>query len=265
MPPRSPPVNAQSGLKPGRVVLGLIVANAGLQLLFGLVGSGTLLDRLYFDWLALSVGALSHGALWSLVTYGFLHDLQDISHLLFNMVALYFLGRPLEQRWGERGFLRFWLGCLVGGGIAGALFHLVTDASAHTVGASAGVMGLVGAWSWLFPNQRLLLFFVIPVPARRIVWLAVAIDFVVFATGGNIAIAAHLGGLGAAWLILNGWTRPRLLRTRLHKWRIERAIRAKKRARSGLHVIDGGKNRPRKGGPNDDDDDDDDDPRYNIH
>jgi len=239
------------------VVIGLIVANAALQVLFGVIGSGTVLDAIYVKWLALSLESLGGGAIWTLLTYGFLHDLQGISHLLFNMVALYFLAPPLAERWGDRAFLRFWLMCIVGGGVGATLFSLVADPNAYTVGASAAVMGLVGAWSWVFPNQRLLLFFVVPIPAKRIVVIAVVLDIVLWVTGSDIAIGAHFGGLLTAWLILNGYTRPRLLRTRWRKWQLERRRRRGGKARERFKVIDGGRNG--SGG------DDDDDPRYNIH
>ncbi|GEM_PF-812283 len=234
----------------GIAVVSIIGINLAVQVLFGIVGNGNALEYVYNDILALSIANLASLKLWTLVTYGFLHELDSIGHVLFNMLALFFLGPIMERRWGTAGFVRFWLACIVGGGIAGAVVYGVMGDPVQLVGASAAVMGVVGAWSWLFPEQKLLLFFVIPVKARWVVPAAVAIDVVLVATGSNIAIAAHLGGLATAWLLLNGYLRPRLLRTRLLHWKATR--QAKKRRK--FRVIDGGKGQ-----------DDDDDPRWNVH
>ena len=253
--PRLPgPVNRLQA-RHGPVVVALIVANLALQVVFGLFGSGNALATVYRDWLALSAPNVLSGKVWTLLSYGFLHDVADIFHVLFNMLALFFLGPQFERRWGSREFLRFWILCILGGGVAQALWSLVTGDPGIAVGASAAVMGLVGAWSWIFPTQKLLLFFVIPIKARYIVPLAIVLDLVLAFMGSDIAVAAHLGGMLTAWLILNGLLNPRLLRTRLAHMQATRDAQRRQKQKQRFRVIDGGKT----------DNDNDDDPRYNIH
>ncbi len=54
---------------------------------------------------------------WQLLTYGFIHDPDNISHVLFNMLALTMFGAPLEYTWGNRRFLTYYLVCVVGAGL----------------------------------------------------------------------------------------------------------------------------------------------------
>lgn len=245
----------------GVVIVTLIAVNIALQLVFGLILHGTALDAVYSDWLALSVGNLFSLKVWTLLTYGFLHDNADIFHVLFNMLALFFLGPQFERRWGSREFLRFWLLCILGGGVLQLLFNIVAGNNGLVVGASAAVMGLVGAWSWIFPKQKLLLFFVIPIEARRIVPLAVVLDIVFAFFGSEVAVAAHIGGLVTAWLILNGMGSPRLLRTRWMHFKAARQARSRQAKKGRFKVIDGGQS----GGGRPGDDGNDDDPRWNVH
>jgi membrane associated rhomboid family serine protease len=266
--PRLPDLVKRLQARHGVVVVALIAVNIALQLLFGLLLHGTSLDSVYSEWLALSVPNVFSLKVWTLLTYGFLHDNADIFHVLFNMLALFFLGPQFERRWGSRGFVRFWLLCILGGGVAQLLLNLAMLALGQgggglVVGASAAVMGLVGAWSWIFPKQKLLLFFVIPIEARRVVPLAVALDIIFAFFGSHVAVGAHLGGLATAWLILNGFTSPRLLRTRLLHLRATREARSRQAKKQRFKVVDGGK-RDGAGG-DDNDDDNDDDPRWNVH
>jgi len=99
-------------------------------------------------------------------------------------------------------------------------------------------MAILAAFSIVMPNVTILLFFVIPVQARWIVWIAVGIDLMMFLTspgGGGLAIHTHLGGVLAAWLLITGNWRPALLRDRLHLFTI--------RSRRGpkLKVVKGGR------------------------
>jgi len=185
------------------VTTALIVANVAIyflqQLLPGLVGPFAL-------W-PIAAGQMSGGQVswqpWQLVTYAFLHG--GITHLLFNMFALYMFGGAIEQVVGAKRYLNYYFVCV----ITAALAQLATSALAGglypTVGASGGVFGLLLAYAVFFPRNRVMLLFPpIPMPARVFVIVYAVLELVLGVTGTQEGVAhfAHLGGLvgGAAML-----------------------------------------------------------------
>jgi len=147
---------------------------------------------------------------WQLLSYGFLHG--GIAHLLFNMLALVMFGAPLEQTWGERRFLTYFLVCVAGAGLCQLL--VVTWSFSNdgmlipTVGASGGVFGLLLAYGLLFPNQRVMLLFPpIPMKARTLVIVYGVISLLLGVTGTQSGVAhfAHLGGMLFGWLMIRYW------------------------------------------------------------
>jgi membrane associated rhomboid family serine protease len=147
---------------------------------------------------------------WQLITYAFLHEGRlarlDITHIFFNMFALFMFGRPLEQFWGSRRYAIYYFVCVL---TAGATELMVQNA-AHTggpvIGASGGVFGLLLAFAWYFPRQKLILLPIpIPMPAWLFVTLYGVLELVLGVTGREAGVAhfAHLGGmLGGALSIL---------------------------------------------------------------
>jgi membrane associated rhomboid family serine protease len=143
---------------------------------------------------------------WQLVTYSFLH--QGITHIFFNMFALYMFGGPLEQSlMGSRRFAIYYLVCVVSAAATELMVENATGAGEAVLGASGGVFGLLLAFAWFYPRQRLLLIFPLPIPMPA--WLFVtlygALELVLGVTGAEAGVAhfAHLGGmLGGAVSIL---------------------------------------------------------------
>ncbi len=158
-------------------------------------------------WLALSPTSLTHGYLWQLVTFQFLHG--GLIHCLFNCVGLYFFGRVVEERLGPANMLRIYFGGGLAGGLLQALLGvaLPTLFGHDTVGASAGVFALFASYCLLEPDGVVLLFFVLPVKARHLLVasLVIAAFFILVPSDQGIAHAAHLGGLllGLAYLRYN--------------------------------------------------------------
>ena len=147
---------------------------------------------------------------WQLVTYAFLHDPANIWHIFFNMFALYVFGPTLESYWGARRFVGFYFVCLIAAGCTQLAVEYATGSGEPTIGASGAIFGILLAFAMLFPRVRLLLYFVIPMPA----WLFVAgyavleLFFGVTGREGSIAHFAHLGGmLGGAVMMLYWRTR----------------------------------------------------------
>ncbi|MFT3755806.1 MAG: rhomboid family intramembrane serine protease [Pseudoxanthomonas sp.] len=147
---------------------------------------------------------------WQLLSYGFMHG--SFPHLLFNMLALYMFGAPLEYTWRSQRFLTYFLVCVMGAGVlqlcVGA-WTLAQGGDAYpTVGASGGVFGLLLAYAMLFPNQRLMLIFPpIPMKARTFVILYGITELVMGFNGWQPGVAhfAHLGGMLFGWLLIRYW------------------------------------------------------------
>jgi len=175
-------------------------------------------------WFALSVEGLRHGFVWQLLTYQFMHG--GWLHLLLNCWMIYFFGRELEETLGRNSFLTLYFTSGVIGGLFQALAGVLLGGSfaAPVVGASAGAAGLLAAFATLYPERplMLLLFFIIPVNMRAkfllLIGALVTLFGLVFPMG-NIAHAAHLGGLLTGIVFVRyaihwHWHWPRLRRTR---------------------------------------------------
>jgi membrane associated rhomboid family serine protease len=148
---------------------------------------------------------------WELVTYSFLHE--GVTHIFFNMFALFMFGRPLEEFWGSRRFGIYYLVCVLSAGGTELVVQNATQGGGPVIGASGGVFGLLLAFAWYFPQQRLMLLFPpIPMPAWLFVTLYGALELFLGVTGAQAGVAhfAHLGGmLGGALSILYWRTRGR--------------------------------------------------------
>jgi membrane associated rhomboid family serine protease len=160
----------------------------------------TILPRFVPDnYIWLSLEGLRQGYVWQLITYQFLHG--GWSHLIFNMLGLFFFGRPAEAAVGKFRFVQLYLVS----GIIGALFQMALAASlplqfgGWVVGASASVAGLVGAFAILNWTDRftlLIYFFPVTMRGKTLFWVSVGLAlFGMFSRGSHIAHAAHLGGL----------------------------------------------------------------------
>ena len=140
---------------------------------------------------------------WQLVTYGFLHG--GISHIFFNMFALYMFGSTLERVFGTRRFLVFYFASVVSAGLTQLAVTAMTSTVHPTVGASGGVFGLLLAFGMYFPKQRIVLLIPpIPMPAWLFVTLYGALELFLGVTGSQAGVAhfAHLGGMLGAYLMI---------------------------------------------------------------
>jgi membrane associated rhomboid family serine protease len=142
---------------------------------------------------------------WSIITYMFLHG--GWMHLGFNMLALYFFGIRVEERLGSKHFT--WLYFI--SGISGALLSFVFSPNAPIIGASAGVFGVMLAFAWFWPDAPIMIWGVIPVPARILVILTTVFALFSGFTGAQSGVAhfAHLGGYAGAYLYLRRFERVR--------------------------------------------------------
>lgn len=185
------------------------------------------------EWFGLSTEGLSHGRMWTLFSYGLLHDTRGIWHILVNGLGLFFLGRVVLPELGARRFLLLFFGCTILGG----LFWIAVPSSRGglLVGASAGVFGMLIYFACKHPNERitLLLFFVLPVSVvpKFLAMIVAGVSLFLFlfselpgaSFSTGIAHSAHLGGMLAALILFRVWdgasaTVPESRSVELPKW-----------------------------------------------
>jgi len=189
------------------VTTALIVANVAMYLLEQ-VAPGLVYPLALWPLGAGAAGGASF-APWQLVTYAFLHG--GLTHLAFNMFALYMFGSAIEQVFGARRYLIYYFVCVVSAALTQLVFAMVSGGFYPTVGASGGVFGLLLAYAIYFPNNRVMLLFPpIPMPARVFVLLYAAIELVLGVTGTQEGVAhfAHLGGMIGGYALLRYWRGP---------------------------------------------------------
>lgn len=172
----------------------------------------------------------SNFRLYQLFTYMFMHE--GFQHVFFNMFAVWMFGGVMEQTWGARRFLFFYIACGLGAGLIqeGAqylqwFFELsqydqvnlgFTTVSMsqylnmmNTVGASGAVYGILLGYGMTYPNNQL---FIIPIPvpikAKWLVTAYVVLELLLGLSnrpGDNVAHFAHLGGMLVGFLIILYW------------------------------------------------------------
>jgi membrane associated rhomboid family serine protease len=236
--PRLPPWLQSLRYRLGPVTFTTMAICLVLQVLFGVtvkLAGSELAATLYAQYLALSLAALANGHIWTLLTYGALHDLRDPLHVIFNCLALFYFMPLFEKRYGTRATLRFLLLAVFAGGVVQGLWQFVewqffAIESGITVGISAAVMAFIAAFGWMQPNARVQVMLVLPLEAKWLAPLGLAVDFLFFVSGSNVAFFAHLGGYLAAWFLIWGKGDPRFVWQRLR-------LKFTKRKASKLYVI----------------------------
>ena len=143
------------------------------------------------------------GYVWQLFTYMFFH--ADISHLLFNMLGLFFFGTQIERRMGSREFLLFYL---LSGFIAGlfsfAMYWIGGAYMIFLLGASGAIYAVLLAFAVFFPHAQRYIMGIFPVRAPILVigYTAIELFSQVFSVRSGVAHLTHLAGFGFAFLYI---------------------------------------------------------------
>ena len=168
---------------------------------------------------------------YQLLTYMFMHG--GWTHLFFNMFALWMFGCVVENVWGPKKFLFYYISCGIGAGILQEFVQYVSyfviegignydyvnlsgmritvDAYLNqltTVGASGAIYGILLAFGMLFPEERIFIFpLPVPIKAKWFVCLYVVVElFSALGTSGDgVAHFAHLGGMLFGFLMILYW------------------------------------------------------------
>ncbi|PYV94578.1 MAG: hypothetical protein DMG86_22900, partial [Acidobacteria bacterium] len=144
-----------------KAVKWLIIINAGMYLLITLLQAAEPdLGNAIFLILALIPQMVTHGWIWQLATYSFLHS--GLFHLLFNMLALWMFGAQFESDWGHKRFLEFYFFCVVGAALTTVAVGYTglggISPRTITVGASGGIYGILMAFGLLYGDRQIMLF-----------------------------------------------------------------------------------------------------------
>ncbi len=159
--------------------------------------------------------------IWQLASYMFLHTYSPF-HILFNMLLLWWLGTELEERWGRKFFLTYYLLCGIGAAVIYCLGVLIyaqlksgggaaLPMMVPVMGASGAGFGLLLAYGILFGERVVHFMMMFPMKAKYMVMIMGAVEMSSLLTsdvnGGDVAYLAHLGGLAAGYIVLMSWGR----------------------------------------------------------
>lgn len=138
---------------------------------------------------------------WRLITYMFTHSLFNPFHFIFNMLWLWWMGRPVEETIGSHSFLTVYFGA----GLVGALLDVIVSTfgvANPVIGASGAVYGVMVAFAMLYPRTPIMLLLLPPLEARYVVTGIIALDVLLLNSGGNVARFVHLGGALGGYLLM---------------------------------------------------------------
>jgi len=140
---------------------------------------------------------------WQLVTYMFLH--ADLGHIFFNLFALWIFGQAIENLWGSKRFLMYYLLT----GIGAAVIHMFLGGYfTYTLGASGAVFGILLAFGMMFPDKYIVLL-IPPIPVKAKYFVTFYGLFELFnglaMPNSGIAHFAHLGGLVVGFALIKYW------------------------------------------------------------
>lgn len=170
---------------------------------------------------------------YQLITHMFMHG--SFEHILFNMFALWMFGSLLENYWGGKRFLKFYIIC----GLGAAVLHLIVlyfemgpvmevfkqlppseqaelvrspmfKVNVATLGASGAVFGCLAAFGYLFPNTMIYIYFMIPMKAKWFVLIYAGLELWLGfrnSAGDTVAHFAHLGGAITGFLLVLYWNK----------------------------------------------------------
>jgi membrane associated rhomboid family serine protease len=174
------------------------------------------------DALLLDTTKVLHGEVWRLLTYAFLHSPLVWQHIVFNMLFLWWFGADVEDLYGPREFLAFYLCSALAGGLLFQAAQMAQDQPGFCLGASGAVTAVMVLCALHYPNRIILLFFFLPLPIWVFVIFQVAQDAFAFFGGHNtgVAVAVHLGGAVFAFVYYKMQWRLTGLIPSLRTWKV---------------------------------------------
>lgn len=227
-----------------RTVKWLVIVNAALLLVVNLLRAFTPeLFALFGRLLYLTPELVTHGWIWQVVTYSFIHE--GFWHFAGNMLWLWWFGAQLESDWGRQRFVEFYFFCVTAAALTTVAVSYTgfggVSPAVSTIGASGGVLGILMAFGMLYGDQEIWLF-PIPFSIRAKYFVAGIVLLTLLgainatgAHGQSVAYVAHLGGLLFGFLYIKFMPRRGLgfatsekyfgLRNSYYRWRRKQAAK----------------------------------------
>lgn len=204
-----------------------------LLIINGLVFLATVTFPELTKYLALYYPASENFRPFQFITHMFTHG--SLSHVFFNMFSLWMFGAVLENVWGPKRFLQFFMITGIGAailytGVHALQLHSAIDSFAAdlgglytpkqigtiesvyspTVGASGAIYAVLVAFGMLFPNTLIYIYFLLPIKAKYLIIIMIAIELYMGLSsnaGDNIAHLAHLTGALMGFIMIKIWSR----------------------------------------------------------
>lgn len=185
------------------VVKKLLIANIVIYLIQVLLKSQ---NTIFGDYTFSMIFGLTYNGIfenhwyWQVFSYMFLHG--SFWHIFLNMLALWMFAGELEERWGSKLFLKYYLICGLGAGLFISVmnWYLFTryQITGPTIGASGAIFGLLLAFGLTWPNRTILLFFIIPMKMKYAITLFGLIELwgTIQSTTGKMEGISHIGHIG---------------------------------------------------------------------
>lgn len=178
--------------------------NAGIFLLHMILSAFMYKHAVLNPFLGLVPAMISHKFwLWQFFTYLFVHN--EFFHLFFNMFALWIFGCELESLWGKKRFLFYYFLTGVSAGLITYIFSF--NRLIPTIGASGAIYGILIAYGLIYPNRKILLFFIYPIKAIYLALLYMGIEFFLSFSYSRDGIShiTHFGGMivGFVYLVMS--------------------------------------------------------------
>ena len=229
----------------------LLMANGAIYVLTVLTGMG-----FWADWFGLNPQSVIFGLkLWQPFTYMFLHG--GFWHIGMNMLMLWMFGSELENQWGRREFLRYYIITGAGAGVFSLVPYFIGVLTGYRgyipsiIGASGAVYGILLAYAFTYPERRVLLYFLVPIKVKYLMLIMGVVTFASIGNSDGISHITHLGGLVVGWIYLKRNGRYRGLNIPWRRWLSQfkgirivsddkpRGSRSRESARSqGWHRVD---------------------------
>ena len=171
------------------------------------------------------------GWVWQIFTYPFV--IPDSRALIWSLLGIWLLGGSLEQQWGARRFVSFYVAVSALAGLATALVGLALPVVGRFsyFGNWPAIAGLITAFAVTMPNAQIFFAFILPVSARTLLAISVGVTVLFMVMDGWVGYVPELLGFpaGALWISSRS---PRHLFLRFKVWWIDRRLR-----RSKLRVV----------------------------
>lgn len=195
------------------VIKNLIIINGLFLLGTYVVGNVYGINLAYYLAMFFPTSELFH--IWQPITHMFMHG--DLTHFFFNMFAIWMFGTRLENMWGGKKFLLFYIATGLG---AAFLYEFVNYIQfiggglsqsellySPALGASGALFGILMAYGMLYPNELVYIYFMVPVRVKYFVAIYGAIELWLGfnENNSNIAHFAHLGGMLFGYLLIRYW------------------------------------------------------------